>query len=92
MYTLEYTTQFRKDLKRVAKQGLDIELLRSVLRQLETNGQVGPEHRPHKLSGNWQGTWECHITPDWLLLYDLFDTVRIARLVRTGSHSKILKK
>ena len=92
MYALEYSGQFKKDLKRVAKQGLDINLLRTVILQLETSGQADASHKPHKLVGKWQGFWECHITPDWLLVYDIADTIRMVRLVRTGSHSELFKK
>jgi len=89
MWNLEYSGQFKKDLKRMAKRSADIEALREVLHILERKGQVPSSYRPHILSGNWQGVWECHIGPDWLLLYDVNDCVRVIRLVRTGSHSDI---
>lgn len=92
MYQLDYTNQFRKDLKRVSKQGLDISLLLEVLRQLECRGQVDAKYRPHVLTGNWAGFWECHIAADWLLIYDIADSIKVVRLTRTGSHSEILSK
>lgn len=91
MFALEYSGQFKKDLKRMARRGADISLITAVIRQLEQDGQVKAEHRPHVLSGKWAGFWECHITPDWLLIYDVASTVRLVRLVRTGSHSELLK-
>ncbi|MCF0192704.1 MAG: type II toxin-antitoxin system YafQ family toxin [Prevotella sp.] len=92
MYKLEYSGQFKRDLKKVAKQGLDISLLLDVLRQLESNGQVDVSHRPHILVGNLRGFWECHITPDWLLIYDIAESIRVVRVTRTGSHSALFGK
>lgn len=88
---MEYSGQFKKDLKRMAKQGADVTLIANVIKQLELNGSVGAKHRPHILSGKWAGFWECHITSDWLLIYDVADSVKLVRLVRTGTHSEILK-
>ena len=64
MWNLEYSGQFKKDLKRMAKRSADIEALREVLHILEMEGQAPSFTRPHILSGNWQGVWECHICPD----------------------------
>lgn len=91
MFALEYSGQFKKDLKHMAKRGANIELITKVIKQLELNGQVESKHSPHILSGKWAGYWECHITSDWLLIYDLSNTVKLVRLIRTGTHSEILK-
>ena len=92
MFSLEYSGQFKKDLKLVAKRGLDIDAIYKVINILENNGQVPAEYRPHILKGDWKGIWECHIQPDWLLLYDITDSIRLIRLVRTGTHSDLFKK
>lgn len=92
MWELEYSGQFKKDLKKMVKRGADVELIRNAIGFLEKEGQVPASYRPHILSGVWQGIWECHISPDWLLLYDINDTINLIRLVRTGSHSDMFKK
>lgn len=89
MYELEYSRQFKKDLKLVAKRGLDIAAIYKVISILEADGQVPVEYRPHILKGNFAGIWECHIAPDWLLLYDKSKSVKLIRLIRTGSHSDL---
>lgn len=92
MYELEYTGQFKKDFKRICKQGLDLQSLQTVLNYLVEEGQVPNSFKPHVLSGKLSGIWECHIKPDWLLLYEPAETIKIVRLIRTGSHSELFKK
>lgn len=92
MFSLEYSGQFKKDLKRMVKRGADITAIRHVISILENDGQVPMEYRPHILKGDWDGIWECHIQPDWLLLYDISDSIKLIRLVRTGTHSDLFKK
>ena len=92
MWEIEYSGQFKKDLKRMVKRNADIEIMRTALNYLANDGQVPESYRPHILHGNWAGIWECHISPDWFLLYDINDTINLIRLVRTGSHSDMFKK
>ena len=92
MYDLEYSGQFKKDLKLMVKRGLDIEEMRTVLNFLANDGQVPETYKPHVLSGKFKGIWECHISPDWLLMYDITNTINLIRLVRTGTHSDLFKK
>lgn len=92
MYDLEYSGQFKKDLKLMKRRGVNIEDIRKVLNYLANDGQVPAEYLPHILSGKFQGIWECHINPDWLLMYDIADSIQLVRLVRTGSHSDLFKK
>ncbi len=92
MYELEYTNQFKKDFKKVMKQGLDLSCLHTVLNHLVEEGQVPSSYKPHILSGKLAGIWECHIKPDWLLLYEIAETIKVVRLDRTGSHSELFKK
>ncbi len=71
MYKLRPTTKFQKDLKRVQKRGYDLSLLTEVLKKL-ANGEILPEkNRDHPLTGNYTGCRECHVTPDWLLNYEI---------------------
>ncbi len=91
MYDLEYSGQFKKDLKLMNKRGVNLNDLRKVLDYLIIEGQVPISFKPHILSGKYKGVWECHINPDWLLVYDINNSIKLVRLVRTGSHSDLFK-
>ena len=88
-YTLIYTGQFKKDLKRCQKRGLDIELLHKVITLLQENGSLPAEYKPHILSGQCSGYWECHIKPDWLLIWEQNDKELTLLLLNTGTHSDL---
>lgn len=89
MYNVKPTTRFQKDLKRVAKRGYDISLLTQIVKKL-ANGEPLPEkNKDHPLSGDYAGCRECHITPDWLLVYEIDDDALILYLTRTGTHSDL---
>jgi mRNA interferase YafQ len=79
--------QFKKDYKRVKKQGKDLADLRSVVETLASRRPLSPKNRDHSLSGRWNKHRECHITPDWLLIYRIDGEDLI--LERTGSHSEL---
>ena len=79
--------QFRNDLKRQKRRGKDIEDLIAAVDLLAEYGSLPVSYRPHQLSGEWRGVWECHIEPDWLLIYDVTDEE--VRLIRTGTHSDL---
>ncbi len=83
----EYTSQFKKDLKTLQKRQFDIESLKDVIRLLCSEAALAPRHRDHQLTGNWRGRRECHISPDWLLIYKTGDGIILFE--RTGSHSDI---
>ena len=93
MLELELSTQFKRDLKKVNKQGKDRSLLNEVIDLLQKETVLHLKHKDHNLSGNWNGYRECHITPDWLLIYKIIkdDCVKLLRLSRTGSHSELFK-
>lgn len=91
MYDLEYSGQFKKDLKLMNKRGVNLNDLRKVLDYLIIEGQVPISYKPHILSGKYKGVWECHINPDWLFVYDINNSIKLVRLVRTGSHSDLFK-
>ena len=63
--------------------------MNKVLKELSDNGTLPPEYRPHKLTGKYQGNWECHIQPEWLLVWEQRDSELILILIETGSHSDI---
>jgi mRNA interferase YafQ len=84
---LVWTGQFKKDYKRVKKQGKDLNDLRSVVEMLAGRRPLLPKNRDHNLSGRWNKHRECHITPDWLLIYRIDGENLI--LERTGSHSEL---
>lgn len=91
-YTVKFTNQFKKDYKLAKRCGKKMELLNSVI-ELLANGEVLPEnYYDHSLSGNWVGHRECHIQPDWLLIYYFEDDILVLTLARTGSHSDLFSK
>lgn len=89
MYTLEQTGQFKKDIKLAKKRGFNMELLNELVTALVEQGELLPKYKPHKLSGNYKGFWECHIQPDWLLIWEQNDTIKLITLTRTGTHSDL---
>lgn len=91
-YTVKHTTQFKKDYKRAIKRGLDIELLENVISKLANGEALDEKNYDHALSGNWVGHRECHVLPDWLLIYRIDNNVLVLTLTRTGTHSDLLQK
>ncbi len=89
MYKLKTTKKFEKDFARCLKRNYDIELLGEVLKILEKSGQLPVKYRSHKLSGNFKGFFECHIKPDWLLIWRQNNHDKIIELVRTGTHADL---
>ena len=89
MLDLVMTTQFRKDLKRINKRGKDLSLLKDVLQTLREEQALEEKYRDHALTGNYIGFKECHIQPDWLLVYAINKEELILTASRTGSHSDL---
>ena len=89
MYTVKPTAKFAKDLKRIQKRGYDISLLTEVIKLLAAGEQLPPKNRDHPLSGLFAGCRECHITPDWLLIYERVENDLILYLTRAGTHSDL---
>lgn len=81
------TTQFRRDAKRIQKRGLDLGELREIARRLAAGDALQARHRDHKLAGNYVGYRECHVKPDWLLIYRITKDELV--LVRTGTHQDL---
>lgn len=89
MLTIKYHTTFKKDYKRIKKRGYDTKLLEKVITQLAEGKPLPAEYKDHNLIGNYKGCRECHISPDWLLVYEIIDEELILHLTRTGTHSDI---
>ena len=87
---LHYTTQFKKDYKRVKKQNKDLDKLRAVIEKLVAGQLLESKYNDHQLFGNWKGHRDCHIEPDWIFIYRI--TADDLYLERTGSHSELFKK
>lgn len=86
---IKYTTQFKKDLKLSKKQGKDIDELFEVVDKLAKGEKLDSKYRDHSLTGNYSGCRECHIEPDWLLIYEIMNEELILMLYRAGSHSDL---
>ncbi|MGN9017905.1 type II toxin-antitoxin system YafQ family toxin [Lachnospiraceae bacterium HCP1S3_C3] len=86
-YEIKNTTQFKKDYKLAKRRELDISLLKDIVTKLANGEPLDPKYKDHSLSGNWTGHRECHIQPDWLLIYRYEENVLILTLTRTGTHS-----
>lgn len=91
-YTIKLTTQFKKDYKLAMKRRLKIGLLEDVIAALAMGEPLPEKNKDHALTGNWVGHRECHILPDWLLVYRIEDDVLVLTLARTGTHSDLFGK
>lgn len=91
MRKIEYLGQFKRDYKLAVKRGCKPELLSKVVAILASGEPLPPQYRDHKLtdSRRYKNMRECHIQPDWLLVYEILDDVLVLRLIRTGSHSDL---
>lgn len=87
-----WTTKFKRDYKLAIKRHLDIDLLDDIIRALSRGETLPEKNKDHELSGNWAGHRECHIQPDWLLVYRIDDDILVLTLTRTGTHSDIFDK
>ena len=89
MLTIKYQSAFKKDYKRIIKHGYDTRLLEKVVGLLAEELELPPEYRGHALNGDYIGCRECHIAPDWLLVYEVMERDLLLYLMRTGTHSDI---
>ena len=87
-----WTTRFKKDYKLALKRHLDIDLLDNIIRALSRGETLPVQNKDHELTGDWAGHRECHIQPDWLLIYRIEDDVLVLTLARTGTHSDLFGK
>lgn len=89
MLTIKYHTLFKKDFKRIKKRGDDISRLEKIVELLANEVPLPEQFKDHNLSGNYNGFRECHIAPDWLLIYQVNNNELVLVLSRTGSHSDL---
>jgi len=89
MLPIRTTAKFKRDLKRATRQGRDLEKLKYVIQTLAVPEPLPPEFKDHKLKGEWRDFRECHIEPDWLLIYTIADFE--LRLARLGAHSELFE-
>lgn len=92
MLDVFYSSRFKKDYKLMKKQGKDVELLLDVVDILAAEKPLEPKHKDHPLGGDYIGHRECHIQPDWLLIYKVNGKELFLTLTRTGSHSELFNK
>ena len=88
-YSVRPTTKFQKDLKRVQRRGYDLSLLTDIIKKLAEGETLPERNKDHRLAGDYSGCREWHITPDWLLIYEVADGELFLYLTRTGTHSDL---
>lgn len=89
MLNIRYQSAFKRDYKRIRKRGYNIQRLETVIEMLVQEQTLPTEYRDYDLGGNWDGFRECHIAPDWLLVYTIDHKELVLILARTGSHSDL---
>lgn len=89
MYKIKPTSKFQKDLKKISKRGYDLSLLKNVINILAREEELPAKYKDHPLKGNFVNCRECHITPDWLLIYEKTEDKLYLYLTRTGTHSDL---
>jgi mRNA interferase YafQ len=89
--TFSRTNQFKKDVERARRRGKELGKLRAALDLLIEGGTLRPEYRDHPLRGDFAGSRDCHLEPDWILIYTLMDKTTHVRFERTGSHSDLFR-
>jgi len=88
-YTVKISNQFKKDFRRCIRRGLNMQSITVAMDLLAATGTLPSQYRPHKLSGNRQGQWECHIQPDWLMTWEQNDNELTLLFLQTGTHSDL---
>ncbi|MBP5640483.1 MAG: type II toxin-antitoxin system YafQ family toxin [Victivallales bacterium] len=88
-FDVKFTSHFKKDYRLVQRRGLDMAAFDKVIEMLAEGQALPDDYHDHLLIGNYKGCRECHITPDWLLIYKLFEDVLVLELTRTGTHSDL---
>jgi mRNA interferase YafQ len=91
MYSIEFTRQYLRDLKLARKRKFDEQKLNIVIKILISGKNLPQQYKNHTLSGEFAGLYECHITPDWLLIYSKVKSIKLITLIRIGSHADLFK-
>ena len=89
MYSIRYTSSFKRDFKRISKRNYNLNLFKTTITILIKKGSLPIQYKPHKLSGDFTMLWECHIKSDWLLIWDIDINNKTITLYRTGTHSDL---
>ncbi len=89
MYSIKTTNKFEKDLILCIRRNYDISILNEILIALESDGILNSQYKPHRLKGNLKGYWECHLKPDWLLIWKIDSKLKEIVLIRCGTHSDL---
>jgi mRNA interferase YafQ len=91
-YKIIPSKRFEKDMKRCQKRGYNMQLIKDAILLLAETGTLPSEYKPHLLHGDRKGQWECHIQPDWLLIWEQHDQELILVMLNTGTHSDLFSK
>jgi len=89
MFQINFTSKFKRDFKAISKRKYDLDLLKQIISQLTETGTVPEKYSPHKLKGKYSDNWECHIQPDWLLIWIIDEQNNEIWIIRTGTHSDL---
>jgi mRNA interferase YafQ len=89
MLIVKPSRRFEKDVRRLKAQNKDLNLLENIVLNLAQENTLEKKHKDHKLKGEWKDFRECHIGPDWLLIYKINENIFVLTLVRTGSHDEL---
>jgi mRNA interferase YafQ len=89
MYNIEYTGSFKRDYKLALKRGYKEQLIQNIIILLVKGTLLPAKNKPHKLAGDYKDCWECHIQPDWLLIWQINSDTNTLILIRTGTHSDL---
>ncbi len=92
MYTIKFTGEFKRQMKMCERRGYDMQLLREAIRILATEGKLPEEYLPHQLHGDRRGQWECHIQPNWLLVWQQHNRELVLVMLNTGTHADLFSK
>jgi mRNA interferase YafQ len=88
---IAFTSRFKKDFKLMLKRGFDESLLHDAISKIVAGEKLPAKYKSHKLSGEYSDCWECHLLPDWLMIWTIDEKEEMLTLIRTGSHSDLFK-
>lgn len=91
MYSLEFSSGFHKDFKRYEKKRYDFRTFEICVTLLQEEGKLPPQFSPHSLKGKWKGCFECHLAPDWLLVWEQDEKQKLITLIALGTHDELFK-
>jgi mRNA interferase YafQ len=89
MYRIRFTNKFKKNVKHCKKRGFNLSELEHAIDTLQSNGKLPPKYKAHVLSGRYAGLWECHIKPDWLIIWSQNDNELTLLFMATGTHTDL---